>query len=508
MATMIKQLVVPNSNGQAVTYEFNATQLGGKAASYYASAADLEGVSERIGTLEALSILNLIDISDAGTQTAPLTLPTSKTVAGASVALESGDTILISAGGYAKIGTGSAFRVESGDMFVWFIDGETKDWAIIQGNIDVAALRAEFATASHKHTFSGSATPNCQNATAGGTVSSTFTGTAASHNHGLTKSDKTLTHTFTGTPVQLVASFSGTSFTTTNKYMTGVTIGDHTYTPAGSVTISGAPSGTIANSGTNFVKSVSVSDHKITPAGGVTVDSEEAGITVDAHSYTPAGTISAVQPTVTISKGTDGTKSFVTSAIKSASLSGAESGGVLTLSVSTAAASTSTGLTSVGTITASASSVTPTFTGTAATLSHKVNDDGHTHGATFTGTEATVTHTVSAPTATHTHTFTGDKGTLAAGFTGTEATIKHTVTPTAENITHKPAGSVTITTGTGTANYTPSGTIGNHTISTADSVDNKSITPAGTVASTFTGTPHKHTIDQVTISGTVSAPTN
>ncbi len=78
---------------------------------------------------------------------------------------------------------------------------------------------------AHTHTVSGTSgagSSHTHSVTAAGTVSSSFTGTAANHNH---------TATFTGNAATLstTASFTGTATTITPS------VADHSYTPAGSV---------------------------------------------------------------------------------------------------------------------------------------------------------------------------------------------------------------------------------------------------------------------------------
>ena len=142
---------------------------------------------------------------------------------------------------------------------------------------------------------------------------------------------------------------------------------------------------------------------------------------------------------------------------------------------------------------------------------------GHTHTVTHqpagSNSEVAITPagSVSQPT------FTGTAASHKHTFTGTEATI---------SVTHKPAGSVTISTAAPTsgqtATYTPAGTVSKPTFTGTQATISSSFTPAGTVSKpTFTGSAatsqansgtnqtvslntHKHSI---TAAGTVSQPT-
>lgn len=142
---------------------------------------------------------------------------------------------------------------------------------------------------------------------------------------------------------------------------------------------------------------------------------------------------------------------------------------------------------------------------------------GHTHTVThqpagsISEVAITPAGSVSQPT------FTGTAASHGHTFTGTEATI---------SVTHKPAGTVTISTAAPTseqtATYTPAGTVSKPTFTGTQATIDSSFTPAGTVSTpTFTGSAatsqansgtnqtvslntHKHS---VTAAGTVSQPT-
>ena len=82
---------------------------------------------------------------------------------------------------------------------------------------------------------------------------------------------------------------------------------------------------------------------------------------------------------------------------------------------------------------------------------------------------------------------------FSATFTGTAASHSHTFTGDSKAIGGKitPTGTITISTGTGAANFTPAGTVSGKakTITT----NKTSLTPAGTVSTpTFTGKAAAH----------------
>lgn len=77
-------------------------------------------------------------------------------------------------------------------------------------------------------------------------------------------------------------------------------------------------------------------------------------------------------------------------------------------------------------------------------------------------------------------------------FTGTQKSV---------SVSGKPTGSVTISTGTGTANYTPSGTVSKPTFSGTATTSSGKFTPAGTISAA------NNTSGNYTPAGTVGAPT-
>ena len=97
----------------------------------------------------------------------------------------------------------------------------------------------------------------------------------------------------------------------------------------------------------------------------------------------------------------------------------------------------------------------------------------------------------------HVHGYT-PSGSVSSTFTGKQATISSSFTP---------VGSVTISKGTGTANYTPAGTVSKPTFTGSASSGSTTYTPAGSVSQpTFTGTEATITITH-TPKGNVSQPT-
>lgn len=303
------------------------------------------------------------------------------------------------------------------------------------------------------------------------------------------------------------------------------------YTPAGSVEISKATSGTANYTPGGTLNEVSGHTHTVdvsidyTPAGSITGGSHGHTVTASGK-FTPAGSITtpASGGTGHTHSITKGTAEAITSV--GGTLTGTLDGETLVLAhtITTSKASfvnsvgATTGSTALGfsgtkgdvSVSGSAASAAPealTFAGTKATLSKTgittSSAGGHKHTfsgtgvrlvGTFTGTAATISGDfTTSEVANHTHSFTGAGKMFSATFTGTAASHKHTFNGTAKAIGGKltPAGTVTIGVGTGTANFTPAGTVSGtaKTITTSKT----SLTPAGTVSKpTFTGTPASH----------------
>nr|DAU92444.1 MAG TPA: hypothetical protein [Caudoviricetes sp.] len=157
----------------------------------------------------------------------------------------------------------------------------------------------------------------------------------------------------------------------------------------------------------------------------------------------------------------------------------------------------------------------PTFTGTKATITHKMTPAGTvaiSKGTVATDTPANYTPegTLSQPTFTGTafnstgkFTPTGSvtisKGTGTANYTP-EGTVTSEFVGTEGDVTVKgtPTGTVTISKGTGTANYTPAGSVSQPTFTGTAFTSTGKFTPAGTNSTpTFTGTE-----GDVTVKGT------
>lgn len=303
------------------------------------------------------------------------------------------------------------------------------------------------------------------------------------------------------------------------------------YTPAGSVEISKATSGTANYTPGGNLTEVSGHTHTVdvsieyTPAGSITGGDHTHTVSATGK-FTPAGSI-----TTPASGGTGHTHSITSGTAKAitsvgGTLTGTLDGDTLVLAhtITTSNASfvnsvgAATGSTALGfsgtqgnvSVSGSAASAAPgtlTFAGTKATLSktdittssagrhkHTFNGTGVRLVGTFTGTAATISGDfTTSEVANHTHSFTGAGKMFSATFTGTAASHKHTFNGTPKAIGGKltPAGTVTISTGTGAANFTPAGTVSGtaKTITTSKT----SITPAGTVSTpTFTGKAAAH----------------
>lgn len=367
-------------------------------------------------------------------------------------------------------------------------------------------------------TFKGSSSNVSGNYTPAGTISDTSitpAGTVAINVTTPGSSDTPVIYSAEGTTE------SGGGHTHTGK----VSI---SYTPAGTLgtatgTANYTPAGTVASNGSH-THDVNVSIN-YTPAGSNADDGAHTHSVSASGKFTPSGSITTPTSggtghTHTITKGTADALTGVSGEL-TASLEGTDTL-VLSHTITATKASfvnsvnSSTGSTALGFsgsqgnvsvsgTAASAGSHTHTFTGTAATLSQKAtaaSAGGHSH--TFNGTGVRLIFTGTAATLTdndleistsgsHTHGFTGAGKMLGATFTGTAASHKHTFSGDAKAIggTVTPAGTVTIGVGTGTANYTPAGTIS--TTAKTLTTNEVSITPAGTVSKpTFTGTPASH----------------
>lgn len=288
--------------------------------------------------------------------------------------------------------------------------------------------------------------------------------------------------TFTGTGVRLVtgnisvptsASFTGNAMTSTGKFTPS---GSVTVTPTtGSVTVSPAASGTATYtpegsvSQPTFTGDSMTSTGNFTPSGSVTI-SKGTGTA----NYTPEGSVS--QPTVSIktagatTKVKNPTSVTVAKAVVTAAPSAtAPSNPVTMYAVEgetlklyqvgyTTGASITTSEVTVKTGDASYTASQPTFTGTGVQLK-----------GSFSGTQGSVSvsGTPSGSVSKPTFTGTGKRlvtasvatGITSASFTGDEDDVSVSGTPSGSVGLTNSNKTATVTTTSGTATYTPSGTV-------------------------------------------------
>lgn len=251
------------------------------------------------------------------------------------------------------------------------------------------ALSSKYAAKSHKHSVTAAGTIGSTSITPAGTVSQpTFTGTAASHNHTFTGTAAEHTHTFTGT--QATASVKYTPEGTVSSSFTG-TAHNHTF------------SGTAVTAGKDTKNVATV--YSITGVGSL-----------PSHSYTAPKLTGSVENQCLTLTFDAGSHSFSAGSLPERSSA---------ISVSTANHTHS--VTAAGTIgnATAGGSVSSTFEGTEATISHTFTPAGSisktsvTPAGTISSKELTPAGTVSKPTftgtaASHTHTFTGSAVNSAA----------------------------------------------------------------------------------------------
>lgn len=233
---------------------------------------------------------------------------------------------------------------------------------------------------------------NVANYTPTGTITSTFTGTAAAHNHTFTGTKASHNHTFTGTAAEHNHTFTGTKATISTEYTPSGTVSSHSHsitsstTTVNSITAVGTlptlsatvtnktmvidfSAGTLPTKGANttVISSVNTNTGNTTP----TFTGAEATISVD---YTPNGTIAnkSITPAGTISEteitpaGTIANKSITPSGTVSSTFTG--TGAILDA----------------------------TFTGEAASHSHTFTGTAESHKHTFTGSAVTATTSVAS----------------------------------------------------------------------------------------------------------------
>lgn len=456
MANNIKNLNVGGTvyqinayNADNATTADNALSLGGETAEAWKN--KIAGNTKYLGTVESETDLKA-KVPDS---------------AGDFVRVLSGFTLSTALSSDEK-----SHSVHAGDLLICeTAAGESSTWSWVHGE--------EGNLISHKHYY----TPS-------GTVSKpTFSGTAESHTH--TVSTHT-THAFAGTGVQLVGSFTGDTMTSTGSYTPEGTVAITVSTPSGSVgtTVSDAGTGT-----PDFYSAEGTTGSNGAHTHTISVAANTNG------NYTPEGSISGGAHNHTFSSGSAASAGAHTHTVSTSATytpAGSVSGGSHSHTVSGTYDSTTQTLT----INASTGSTTPSmsFSGTQATISASgtaASAGAHTH--TVSGTIASATPSLSftgtkvlisaESNGAHTHSFTGKGKVINGSFSGNALTVNASFTGKAKtvSVSGKPAGSVDISVGTGTANYTPSGTI--TTNSTSATTSSTSITPKGTISQpTFTGT--------------------
>lgn len=304
-----------------------------------------------------------------------------------------------------------------------------------------------------------------------------------SANGSFTPSGSVSQPTFSGTGVRLVtgnisvpssATFTGSSSTFTGSFTpsgsvdVGLTVGAVTVSPARTGTATYTPEGTVTQP--NFTGSSSTFTGSFTPSGSVTI-SKGTGTA----NYTPEGSVSAP----TISVGTAGSttsiknptsKTVVTSVSTDVPSSTALSNQITWCDVSNetlrlyrvaraTGASISTSNVTVKTGDAAYTASAPTFTGTGAQLT-----------ASFSGTSGSVSvsgtpnGTVSQPTFSGTGVRLKTDSMVATGvstasFSGTEGNVSVSGTPNGSVAFTNTNKTATVSATTGTATYTPSGTV-------------------------------------------------
>ena len=389
-------------------------------------------------------------ITDGGTQ--------KPTIGGSEVTPNAGDIVVYNNGEF--IWSGTAW-VELGDL-------------------------SGLGSLAYKNSASGSVT-------ATGTVSKpTFTG--SSSNVTITAADNTSgNYQPKGTVSQ--PTFTGSSTTSTGKLTPAGTVSKPTFTGTGVRLVTGNISTADSATFTGTEGEVSVSG-SYTPAGSVTVGTSTAKATVSSTTgtatYTPGGTVGT--PTISVKTAGSTTsinnptsKTVVTDMSVAEPASTAASGALAYYSVSgetltlkqiveTTGASISTTATTVKTGDAAYQSSQPSWTGTGVRL-ETGNITIPTGGGSFSGTAATIN---------------------ASGDFTPEGGVS--LTKTNKTTTVSAASS-------GTATYTPAGTVSQPTFTGTEGNVSVTGTPSGTVSQpTFTGTKTQLS-GTTTAAGSVSQPT-
>lgn len=269
---------------------------------------------------------------------------------------------------------------------------------------------------THKHSVTAAGTNSSTSITPAGTVSQpTFTGTAASHNH-----------TFTGTAAEHTHTFTGTQATASVKYTPAGTVSSSFTGTAHNHTFSGTPATSEKPDTTNVTTIYSITGVGTLPSASLSSGTlPSCSYTAPSHSYTaPSLTCSVSNQclTLTFNAGSHsfnaGSHSFSAGAFPTLTFSA----GTLPTreAVSVPNTNHTHSVTATGTIgnTTAGGSVSSTFSGTEATISHTFTPAGSisktsvTPAGTISSKELTPAGTVSKPTftgtaASHTHTFTG-----------------------------------------------------------------------------------------------------
>lgn len=337
--------------------------------------------------------------------------------------------------------------------------------------------------AGHTHSFSGSASHN-----------HTFTGTTAEHNH-----------TFTGTGTLIKAAFAGTEQTASVSYTPAGTVSTPTITvtPTTATVNSITAVGTLPELTYTEGKASQITSWSAGSAPSLTSEAVEAS-KITGWS---AGTLPSLKftqgslPSATLSEG-----SGAASLTGSVSNNGPNRTVTLTFSHSHTAPSLTFDAGSLPDATFSAGTA-PALTYNKVEADNIINwSAGSASSLTYSEVDAdniTKWYAGNLPTkGSNTTVVTGIQSATSSqpSFTGTAATISHK---------HTPSGTITITTGAPgsgeAANYTPAGTISNTSLTPAGTISSKSVSISGTTVETKI-TP-AGTVSQPTFSGTAATLT-
>lgn len=268
--------------------------------------------------------------------------------------------------------------------------------------------------------------------TPSGTVTSTFTGQAATsgkpsatatvasstHTHGYTPAGTVSAPTFTGTQGTASASYTPAGSVSQPTFTGAETTLSATYTPAGTVTkptFTGSEVTTSSISGTTNIYSITgvgslPSSTFVAPTLTASVANRCLTLTFNAGSHTfDAGSLPTRSSAISVATGTHTHKVTPSGTVSQPIFGGTEA----TIEID---------YTPTGTISQ------PTFTGTKATINSTYTPKGSVSAPTFTGTAGTTTSISGTTTVAgneHTHSVTA-KGTVGSTFSGTAATLTTT----------------------------------------------------------------------------------